>query len=50
MIQRLQVPIVGADIVEYNPKRDFSDMTAMVAVKLLKEVAARMLEIPPDAS
>lgn len=49
VIQRLQAPIVGADIVEYNPKRDFSDMTAMVAVKILKEVAARMLEIPPDA-
>lgn len=47
LIQRLQAPIVGADIVEYNPKRDLSDMTAMVAVKILKEVAARMLEIPP---
>ena len=50
VIQRLQAPIVGADIVEYNPNRDFSEMTAMVAVKILKEVAARMLEIPPDAS
>ena len=47
LIQQLQVPIVGADIVEFNPRRDFSDMTAMVAVKILKEVAARMLEIPP---
>ncbi len=50
LIQRLQAPIVGADIVEYNPKRDLSDMTAMVAVKILKEVAARMLEIPPAPS
>jgi agmatinase len=50
LIQQLQAPLVGADIVEYNPKRDFSDMTAMVAVKILKEVAARMLEIPPDPS
>ncbi|MBW2486905.1 MAG: agmatinase [Deltaproteobacteria bacterium] len=48
LIQHLQAPIVGADIVEYNPGRDFSDITAMVAVKILKEVAARMLEIPPD--
>jgi agmatinase len=47
LIQQLQVPIVGADIVEFNPRRDFSDMTAMVAVKILKEVAARMLELPP---
>ena len=48
LIQWLQAPIVGADIVEYNPKRDVSDMTAMVAVKILKEVAARMLEVPLD--
>ena len=48
LIQQLQAPIVGADIVEYNPKRDLSDVTAMVAVKIIKEVAARMLEILPD--
>lgn len=45
-IQRLKVPIVGADIVEFNPKRDSSGITAMVAVKILKEVASRMLELP----
>ena len=50
LIHQLQVPIVCADIVEFNPRRDFSDMTAMVAVKILKEVAARMLEIPPAPS
>ena len=44
LIHRLQVPIVGADIVEYNPRRDPTEITAMAAVKLLKEVAARMLE------
>jgi arginase len=43
-IQSLQIPIVGADIVEYNPKRDLVDMTAMTAAKLLKEVLACMLE------
>jgi agmatinase len=47
LIQQLRVPIVGADIVEFNPKRDSSDITAMVAVKILKEVASRMLELPP---
>lgn len=46
LIQRLTIPILGADIVEFNPKRDSSEITAMVAVKLLKEVAARMLELP----
>jgi agmatinase len=44
LIQSLRAPIVGADIVEYNPKRDLVDMTAMTAAKLLKEVLASMLE------
>jgi len=43
VIQRLPNRIVGADIVEYNPRRDINDMTAMVAAKLLKEIAGRML-------
>lgn len=46
LIQGLPVPIAGADIVEFNPKRDPQGITAMVAVKILKEVAARMLELP----
>ena len=33
---------VGADIVEYNPKRDPSGVTAFVAAKILKELAAKM--------
>jgi agmatinase len=36
-------PIVGADIVEYNPTRDPLGMTAAVAVKLTKELVGRML-------
>jgi len=44
VIQQLANPIVGADIVEYNPARDINDMTAMVAAKLLKEIAGRMLQ------
>ena len=36
-------PIVGADIVEYNPTRDLNGVTAMVAAKLMKEVITRML-------
>ena len=42
-IQGLNVPIVGADIVELNPTRDFQDMTAMVAAKLMKELLSKML-------
>ncbi len=44
IIQRIRAPIVGADIVELNPKRDPLGITAMAAAKLLKEIAARMLE------
>jgi len=48
LIQGLQVPLAGADIVEFNPRRDPAEITAMVAVKILKEVAARMLELPTN--
>jgi arginase len=44
LIQGLNAPIAGADIVELNPLRDPSGVTAVVAAKLLKEIAARMLE------
>ena len=42
VLQRVDVPVVGADIVEYNPDRDVNGMTAIVAAKLVKEVAALM--------
>jgi arginase family enzyme len=35
--------LAGADLVELNPSRDPEGVTAMVAAKLLKEMAARML-------
>lgn len=43
LIQGLPGPLVGADIVEYNPLRDPSGITAALAAKLLKEILARML-------
>lgn len=43
IIHDIQVPIVGADIVEYNPLRDVSDMTAMVATKFIKEISGKMI-------
>ena len=43
IIQNIQVSIVGADIVEYNPTRDLNNMTAMVAYKLFKELVYKML-------
>lgn len=43
IIQSINVPIIGADIVEYNPNRDVNNTTAMVAYKLFKEIAAKIL-------
>ncbi|MEA1993044.1 MAG: agmatinase [Euryarchaeota archaeon] len=43
-IHSIDAQIVGADIVEFNPKRDPLGITAMAAAKLLKEIAAAMLE------
>ena len=40
VLQRIDGPIVGADVVEYNPTRDVNGMTATVAAKLVKELAA----------
>lgn len=44
LIQSIPVPVVGADIVELNPTRDVNDMTAMVAYKIFKELASKMMD------
>ena len=44
LIQRLRGKVVGADIVEFNPRMDPLHITGTVCAKLLKEIAARMLE------
>lgn len=40
VLHRVEGGIVGADVVEYNPSRDLNGMTATVAAKLVKELAA----------
>lgn len=40
ILHRIDAPIVGADIVEYNPTRDINGMTAVVAAKFVKELSA----------
>jgi agmatinase len=40
VLARLDAPVVGADIVELNPLADINDLTAVVAAKLAKELAA----------
>jgi len=44
LIQRLKGQVVGADIVEFNPRMDPLHVTGTVCAKILKEIAARMLE------
>jgi arginase len=41
-IHKQTAPIVGADIVELNPDRDVGGVTAILAAKLVRELAARI--------
>ena len=40
VLRRIKTPIVGADVVEYNPARDVNGVTAALAAKLVKELAS----------
>ncbi|HEY0626361.1 MAG TPA: agmatinase [Allosphingosinicella sp.] len=40
VLDRVEAPVVGADIVEYNPSRDINGMTAVLAAKMIKEIAS----------
>jgi agmatinase len=42
VLARQSARVVGADVVEYNPARDVHNMTATVAAKFVKELAAMM--------
>ena len=42
-LQAITGKIAGADIVEFNPAQDNTQMTATVAAKLLKEILGKML-------
>ncbi len=43
MIHSLAGPIVGADVVEFNPSQDLGGVTASVAAKIVREIAGTML-------
>ncbi len=43
VIQDCGGTLIGADVVEYNPRLDLGQMTAIVAAKLVKEIAGRMM-------
>ena len=42
----LETPIAGADVVELNPDRDVNGMTAILAAKMVKELAALACAFP----
>ena len=42
VLHRIDVQVVGGDVVELNPDRDINGMTAVVAAKLVKELSAIM--------
>lgn len=42
-LHSLPAPIIGADVVEFNPIRDSSGLTATVAAKILKELLGQMI-------
>lgn len=44
IIHQIDGPLVGADIVEFNPLKDINNMTTQLAAKLVKEVAGKMLQ------
>lgn len=50
MLHRIDVAVVGADIVELNPEADPAGLTAGVAAKLVKEIVGQMHRAPhPDS-
>jgi agmatinase len=42
VLRRVRGPVLGADVVELNPRRDHQGLTAVVAAKLVKELGALM--------
>jgi arginase len=46
LIQSLPGPIVGADVVEFNPSQDLGGVTASAAAKITREIAGAMLLQP----
>ena len=41
VLDRVKGPIVGADVVEFNPRFDVNSVTAILAAKLVREIASR---------
>lgn len=46
LLQHLEGEVVGADLVEYNPRQDIGGITASVGGKLMKELLGRLIQSP----
>jgi agmatinase len=44
ILHAMRGAVVGADVVEYNPRADLGNVTAVVCAKLVKELAAKILD------
>ncbi len=44
ILQSIKSKVIGADLVEFNPKNDVNEQTAMVCGKLFKELVALMIK------
>lgn len=44
IIGDINVPVIGGDVVEYNPDRDVSGITSALAAKLVKEILSKMVK------
>lgn len=42
VLSALRAPVIGADVVEYNPRNDVRDLTARVAAKFVRELVGVM--------
>lgn len=42
VLAAVRAPVIGADVVEYNPAQDIRDLTARVAAKFVKEIVGLM--------
>lgn len=48
LLHRLPGPILAADLVEFNPARDLTGITAALGAKMVKEIIGHMLSRPPE--
>ncbi len=47
VLSRIKAPVIGADVVELNPLRDVGGVTAILAAKLVREIASLMVQTAP---